>query len=54
MNTMTWTEFKNKVDAELDAEGIPHNTKIWYIDISFPDKYEEMVLWNEEDLGIAI
>jgi len=54
MQRMTWTEFKEIVDAELDAQGISHDTEIWYIDISFPDKDDEMVIWNKENVGIAI
>lgn len=38
---MTWNELKKAIDDDLTALGISHDTTVWYIDISFPDKDDE-------------
>jgi hypothetical protein len=34
---MTWAQFKEAVDKELEKMGMSQDVKIWYIDISFPE-----------------
>ena len=40
MNNLTWKEFKELVDEILKKDGKSEDAEIWYIDISFPTKYD--------------
>ena len=55
---MTWNEFKNFVDKELEENEISQDTEIWYIDISFPPKdnegFDTIIISIDEKLGISI
>lgn len=53
---MTWAEFKALIDKQLAEKGIPEDTKLWYIDISFPSTDHEGKTPDVEnnELGIAI
>jgi len=38
IRSLTWNEFKSFVDGELAKRGYSGDERIWFIDISFPDK----------------
>ena len=55
---MTWKEFKAAVDKMLAEDDISEDTKIWYIDISFPDAddFEKGRIWVSaaDPCGISV
>lgn len=54
---LTWDEFKELVDKELDKLEIGHDVEIWYIDISFPSKFDDPdrpEVFIDEKLGMSI
>lgn len=53
---MTWREFRDEVERQMDEQGIDLDDEIWYIDIgeSFDGKAVDIeVVWNP-GLGIGI
>jgi len=59
MPCMTWKQFKDGVDKQMQEKGISEDTEIWYIDFSFPDadgfEKENMgVFYGVDDLGLVI
>lgn len=58
MSNMTWNEFKDLIDKELDKFKVNHDVEIWYIDISFPsnieDDYQRPTAFVDEKCGLAI
>lgn len=51
MHNLTWNEFKEKVEKQLDEKGISWDEDIWYIDISFPRNVDVEV---DKNSGISI
>lgn len=49
--SISWNEFKKQVDDQLKEQDIDPDSKIWYIDISFP---EYVNVGRDESSGIAI
>jgi hypothetical protein len=58
MPTLTWNEFKEHIDKQLEENGIDPNTEIWYIDTTCPSKGEpgefEVPEVSLNEIGIAI
>ena len=59
MPDMTWKQFKDGVDKQMQEKGISEDTEIWYIDFSFPnvDDFEKEnmgVFHNNDDFGLSI
>lgn len=51
---MTWNEFKNAVDADLEEKNISGDTEVWYIDVTFPEENDLRVVDNDIGTGIYI
>lgn len=56
---MTWTEFKQAIDKQLEENQISPDSDIWYIDISFPESDPDhsqypMVSYSVLSQGISI
>ena len=49
--SMTWKEFKEEVEKQMDESGISENEEIWYIDLSCPQK-GSLDVGNDESSGI--
>lgn len=49
--SLSWNEFKKQVGDQLKEQDIDPDSKIWYIDTSFPE-YVEVGL--DESSGITI
>jgi len=45
--TITWKEFKDHIDEKLKEKGIPEDIEIHYIDFSWVDKPDELILGIE-------
>ena len=45
MSTMTWGQFKKFID---ETDGVTDDTPIHYIDISWPDRPEQLNAWLDE------
>lgn len=50
---LTWRQFKELVDTQLKEMRQSEDIKIWYIDISFPDK-DTITIKVDEDLGLWV
>ena len=49
MSGMTWKQFKDYVDAQLEEREIGEDEEVWYIDISHPRAKTE-----EDAVGFAV
>lgn len=55
MSDMTWNEFKKNIDDQMEAKGISKDSKIWYIDITYPDsEYSTPDLRCDDSKAITI
>jgi predicted nucleic acid-binding protein len=54
MADLTWKEFKEKIDKQLKEKNISEDTRIQYIDISFPRKDEDIEIRYDDACGICI
>jgi len=56
MSTMSWNEFKDFVDEQLNEKGISGDEPLDYIDMSNPDSSHEMsiptISWDHEGISI--
>ena len=50
---MSWKEFKDFVDKQLQEKSIPETQNIFFIDLHLSET-EDLCVWTQKDLGIVI
>jgi hypothetical protein len=50
---MTWKQFKDSVERQMEKQDVSEDTEIWYIDISSPD-LDEVDVGVDPAVGMAI
>lgn len=52
--TMTWNQFKERIDKALDDGGMSRDSELWYIYISFTDESRPPEILLDATCGIAV